>query len=153
MKQSCSGSSARPNTSSQLQQFTQHLWTQAAIYIYIFLGGGVWLHCSPWTFTGRVRIGYVVRGGRRSVRWEGAEARRSSEAAASSLLRYSGCDSGHGLQREIEIKWDILLLLLCLSQSICRWQYSTAIYHRDPLILTNLIKETHWQPFYLRDSQ
>lgn len=52
----------------------------------------------------------------------------------------------------MEIKWDILLLLLCLSHTICRRQYSAAIYQSDPLILTDLIKETHWQPFYLRGS-
>lgn len=75
----------------------------------------------------------------------GCEALCSSETL---LLSHSGCDSW-GFSKKMEIKWDILLLLLCLSQTICFWQNSTAIYHRDPLILTNLIKEMHWQPFYL----
>lgn len=58
------------------------------------------LHSSLWTFTGRIRNGYVVWGGRRGMRWEDVEALRSSEAAASPLLSYAGPDSRQWLQQE-----------------------------------------------------
>lgn len=154
MKQSCSGSSARPNTSSGLQQFTQqraaeHLWTLAANF---FLGS-VWLHCSPWTFSGRIRKWVCCL--RQTQR---CEVRGCLRRCALRRLPLRPCYAttaviaGRGFSEKMEIKWDILLLLLCLSQGICRQQYSAAIYHRDPLILTNLIKETHWQPSYLWGS-
>lgn len=143
MKQSYSGSCAKPNTSDGLQ-FTQqraseHLWTLSANF---WFWGGFILPCGP--LVEEIEISPLCKAD--AEMWG-----LRYHAPQQLLLSHVGWDSC-GFKEKMEIKWDILLLLLCLSHTICRWQYSAAIYQRDPLILTDLIKETHWQPFYLRGS-
>ena len=111
----------------------------------------------PWTFmypgcqflSGRM-FAFIALHGHLIEEWEIGMLWEMHSEDVEALLSSHPCYilrsviAGKGKSEKMEIKRDIWLLLLCWNNSIRHWKHNVVFSRMHPLILTSLIKDTHW---------